>query len=355
MEARTNVSLVPEVVARFDHWASGIAAARDGRLFLSFPRLDSPPAPVTLAELIDGRIVPFPDELVNVDDPTDPAHRFVSVHGIALAPGGRLHVLDTGARSLDGCDPRAAKLYVIDLDRNAIVHGIRFPDDVCLPTSYLKDLVIDYARGKAGFAYISDSGKQGPNGIVVVDLDRGDSWRRLSGDPRVRATTTAGFGIATKMGTKTLTVGIDGIALSPDGRTLWWTPLGSYELFSIDTDMLVERHADPVQVARRVVTHTRRDFACEGLDCDREGRVYLTDGTHGGLQRFLPAQKRYERLLHGDSRMEWPDAVKIGPERTLYITDSQLDRSPAWNGGSELREPPYLLYRAAIDADPAQY
>lgn len=355
MEARSNVSIAPEVLARFDHWPSGIAPARDGRIFLSFPRLDEPPAPATLAELIDGRAVPFPDELVNAYDPSDPRHHFVSVHGITLGPGGRLLALDTGARSLSGGDPRAAKLYVIDLDRNAIVHGIGFPADVCLPTSYLNDLVIDYTRGKAGYAYISDSGAKGPNGIVVVDLDSGDAWRKLSGHPSVRAVSTPGFGIATKSGPKTLTAGADGIALSPDGRTLWWTPLGSYELFSIDTDILVAPHVDPEQVARHVVTHTRREFGCDGLDCDREGRVYLTDVTNGGLQRFIPADERYERLLHGDGRMEWPDAVKLGPERIVYVTDSQLNRAPLLNDGRDLRQPPYLLYRAAIDGDPAQY
>jgi hypothetical protein len=190
MEARTNVSLVPEVLARFDHWASGVAPARDGRIFLSFPRIDEPFAPMTLAELIGGRAVPFPDELVNSEDPTDPRHHFVSVHGIALGPGGRLLVLDTGAHSFDGCDPCAAKLYVIDLDRNAIVHAIGFPADVCLSTSYLRDLVIDYTPGKAGYAYITDAWTQGPNGIIVVDLDGGDSRRRLSGDPSVLPSAT---------------------------------------------------------------------------------------------------------------------------------------------------------------------
>jgi sugar lactone lactonase YvrE len=355
MEARSNVSLTPEVLARFEHWPSGIAPARDGRIFLSFPRIDDPPAPATLAELIDGHVVPFPDELVNAYEPTDPRHHFVSVHGIALGPGGRLLALDTGARSFDACDPRAAKLFVIDLDRNAIVHGIGFADGVCLPTSYLGDLVIDYARGKAGYAYISDSGPRGPNAIVVVDLDSGDAWRRLSGEPSVRAIPPPGFGIATESGTKAVSAGIDGIALSPDGRTLWWTPLGSYELFSIDTDILVDRHANQELVARHVVTHPKRDFACDGLDCDREGRVYFTDGTHGGLQRLIPSEERYERLLHGDERMIWPDAVKIGPDHIVYISDSQLDRAPAWNDGRDLREPPFILYRAAIDAEPAQY
>ncbi len=359
MDARPiahNASIRPEVIAEFpEHWPSGIAPARDGRLFLSFPRLDAVKAPINLGELIDGRLVPYPDELVNAIDPSDAKHRFVNVHGIALEPRGRLLALDTGASSLDGCDPEAAKLYVIDLDRNAIVHGIGFAHDVCLTTSYLSDLVIDYARGKAGYAYISDSGAQGPNAIVVVDLDSGKSWRRLSGHASVRARHVPGFGIATESGPIRATVGIDGITLSPDERTLWWTPLGSYDLYSIDTDILTAPHPSPEMVERHVVQHDARDFASDGLDCDREGRVYFTDVTHGTLQRFIPAEKRYEMLLHGKDYFVWPDTVKLGPERIVYITDSQVNRMPVWNGGEDLRTPPYRLYRAAIDADPAQF
>jgi len=354
---RTSASLRPEVVAEFaDHWPSGIAPARDGRLFLTFPRLDPTPAPINLGELVDGTLVPYPDELVNTIDPSDAQHRFVNVHGIALAPGGRLLALDTGARSLEQCDPDAAKLYVIDLDRNAIVHGIGFKRDVCLTTTYLNDLVIDYARGKAGYAYISDSGAKGPNGIVVVDLDSGNSWRRLSGHSSVRATQRAGFGIATESGTLAMGVGIDGIALSADARTLWWTPLGSYDVYSIDTDVLTSPSAnDDEWLARHVTSHDARDFASDGLDCDREGRVYFTDVTHGTLQRLIPAENRYEELLRGERYFIWPDAVKLGPDRIVYITDSQVNRMPNWQGGRDLRTPPYRLYRAAIDADPAQY
>ena len=130
---------------------------------------------------------------------------------------------------------------------------------------------------------------------------------------------------------------------------------GRYDLFSIDTDILVAPHPSPEEVARHVVQHDARDFASDGLDCDREGRVYFTDVTHGTLQRFIPARIRYKTLLHGEHYFIWPDAVKLGPDRIVYISDSQVDRMPQFNGGQDLRTPPYRLYRAAIDADPAQY
>ncbi len=356
MNIPLTAGIAPEVIAQFpEFWPSGIAVSRSGRIFLSFPRLDEKKATPTLAELRDGVAVPFPDELVNTIDPSDPTHRFVSVHGIAITPGNRLLALDTGATSLDACDPHAAKLWVIDLDSNAIVHGIGFSPEVVLPTTYLNDLVIDYARGKAGYAFISDSGARGPNAILVVDLDSGKAWRRLSGHTSVHAPVPAGFAIETETGPVAAPPGIDGIALAPDGKTLWWTPLGSYGFFSIDADILCEPTTTDEQIARHIVDRGAREFASDGLDTDREGRVYFTDVTHGTVQRYLPAENRFETLLGGVGSMRWPDAVRLGPDRLIYITDSQLNRAPNFNGGIDARERPYKLYRAAIDADPAQY
>lgn len=357
MDLSATPSLRPEAIAEFpEHWPSGIAVSRSGRIFVSLPRLDPEPAPATLVELVDGRPVPFPDESVNAYDVTDPEHRFVSVHGITMGPGNRLLVLDTAARTLDGCDPDAAKLWVIDLDTNAILHGIGFAHDVCLPTSYFNDLVIDYNRGKAGTAYISDSGASGPNGIVIVDLDSGASHRRLSGRRSVRVPVPAGFTIATETGPVAAPPVSDGIAISPDGATLWWTPLGAYDFFSIPTDVLCAPHASDDEVERHVVAHPARNFASDGLDCDREGRVYFTDVTHGTVQRYIPGEKRFELLFQGTGFMRWPDGVRLAPDRTIYVSDSQLNRAPNFNGGGvDARERPYRVYRAAIDADPGQY
>jgi sugar lactone lactonase YvrE len=360
MQSSQGISLYPEPIAAFDFWPSGIAVSRSGRVFVSFPRIASERAPATLAELIDGRPVPFPDALVNGIDPSDAVHRFVSVHGIIIGPGNRLLALDTGAHAFTGADPHAAKLWVIDLDHNVVAHGIGFAHDVCLPTTYLNDLVIDYNRGKAGTAFISDSGASGPNAIIVVDLDSGKAHRRLSGHASVRVPVPAGFLIATELGMTAAPPTIDGIALSPDGRTLWWTPLGAYDFFSVDTDVLCAPGEDDPAVAdaiiaRHVVSHGARAFASDGLDCDREGRVYFTDVTHGTVQRYIPGERRFERLF-GDRRpFRWPDAVRLAHEHEIFVTDSQRNRSPLSNDGVDLREPPYKLYRAANDAEPGQF
>ena len=353
----TGVSKDLEVIAEFsDAWPSGIAVSRSGRIFVSFPRVEMPPAPATLAEIQDGKVVPFPDELMNDTGAGDVTQRFTSIHGIAMAPGNRLFALDTGSNSMEGCDPAAAALYLIDLDHNAVVRRFTFAHDVVLATSYLNDVVIDYNRGAAGTAYISDSGPQGPNGIVVVDLDTGRSWRRLSGHPSVRGHASGdGFGIAAEgEALPSAPVGVDGIALSPDGATLWWTPLASYDLYRCATDMLANTARSDEEVARAVEPFEGRDFACDGLDTDREGRVYFTDVTNNAIVRLIPGERRYERILR-DDRLIWPDTVALGPDRIIYVTSSQLNRSPQFQNGVDRRERPFKLFRAANDADPAQY
>ena len=353
----TGVSKYLEVVAEFDAaWPSGVAVSRSGRIFVSFPRVEQPPAPATLAEIRDGRAVAFPDELVNDPGSGDPKQRFTSIHGLALAPGNRLFALDTGAQTMEGCTPEDAALYLIDLDHDAIVRRFTFGAGVVLKTSYLNDVVIEYGRGPSGTAYITDSGPHGPNGIVVVDLDTGRSWRRLSGHHSVRGRSSAdGFSIAAEgEALSGSPAGADGIALSPDGKTLWWTPLASYDLFRAPTDLLADTAIPEDQVARAVEAADGRDFACDGLDTDREGRVYFTDVTNNAIVRLIPSEMRYETILR-DDRLIWPDAVALGPDRIMYVTSSQLNRAPQFQNGTDRRERPYRLFRAASDADPAGY
>jgi sugar lactone lactonase YvrE len=82
------------------------------------------------------------------------------------------------------------KLVGIDLTNNTVIKTIVFPPTVAFADSYLNDVRFDLrpnitACGE-GVAYITDSSVEGRNGIVVVDLGTGESWRHLDGHPSVR-------------------------------------------------------------------------------------------------------------------------------------------------------------------------
>jgi hypothetical protein len=75
----------------------------------------------------------------------------------------------------------------VDLNANQVIKRNLFPQNVALPTTYLNDVPFDLQRGREGVAYITDSAQNGPNGIIVVDLASGESWRRLHDHPSTKA------------------------------------------------------------------------------------------------------------------------------------------------------------------------
>src|SRR5439155_8706885 len=117
--------------------------------------------------------------------------------------------------------------------RNTVVQTFQFPPEVAMTYSYLNDVRFDLkANGGKGFAYITDSSTQGNNGIVVLDLSTGKSWRKLSGQRSVMpepnfAPTVEGQRLMVRppmQAERPLTIGSDGIALTPDGQTLFYRP-----------------------------------------------------------------------------------------------------------------------------------
>lgn len=96
-------------------------------------------------------------------------------------------MLDTGSIQFARTAYGGPKLVGIDLARNQVFQKILFPQDVVTPESYLNDVRFDLKRGGGFFAYITESGQQSPNGIIVVDLSSGKSWRRLGNHPSVKS------------------------------------------------------------------------------------------------------------------------------------------------------------------------
>ena len=95
--------------------------------------------------------------------------------------------LDTGSPMFRPTVTGGPKLVGVDLATDTVVRTIVFPPGVALPTTYLNDVRFDLRRGADGIAFITDSPDQGPNGIIVVGLATGESWRRLHEHPSTKA------------------------------------------------------------------------------------------------------------------------------------------------------------------------
>ncbi|GAA1892601.1 L-dopachrome tautomerase-related protein [Asanoa iriomotensis] len=349
-----------ELVAPLDPpMPTGVAVSHTGRIFLNHPQWGDDVA-AGVVELRDGTRVPYPNEQWNRPDSDDDPHAFVSVQCVVVDPHDRLWVVDTGAPMLRRTRHGGPKLVCVDLDMDAACHVITFPAAVVLPSSYLNDVRFDLRRGDQGTAFVTDSAHQGPNGIVVVDLATGESWRRLHDHPSTKAPpvhatrpVVEGRYFLNRPGDadpSQLTFGSDGIAISADGSRLFYCPLMSRHLYSVSVDALCDRSLDDDAVAATVIDEGDKGSCSDGLESDDTGRIYLTAYEQNAVFTREP-DGTFDTLVH-DPRLLWPDTMAVATDRHLYVTANQLHRQPAYNDGKDLRQPPYAVFRVAIDAGP---
>jgi sugar lactone lactonase YvrE len=351
-----------EVVHLFDGaMPTGVSVSRSGRIFVNFPKWGDDVA-FTVAEIRDGRPVAYPSQAVNDNNGDADPEALVSVQSIVVDPADRLWILDTGSPLFRPTSRGGPKLVRVDLDRDEVVQTILFPTDVALPTTYLNDVRFDLRRGEAGAAFITDSADQGPNGIIVVDLATGQSWRRLHDHPSTKAETPPGLRMVVEGeeflerpgdgSVNPVRMGADGIAISADGSRLFYCCLASRRWWSVSADALFDRGLDDDAVARTVVDEGDKGSVGDGMETDAAGRLYVTDGEHNAVHRRLP-DGTWETVVH-DPRLLWPDTLSVAADGHLYVTANQLYRQEKYRGGKDERRKPYALFRTAIDAGPVE-
>ena len=353
-----------EPVAYFDGaMPTGVTISqKQGRIFVNFPRWGDD-VPFTVAEIRDGKAIAYPDEAINQTDQNDQAAALVSVQSVVIDPADRLWILDTGSPMFQPIMYGGPKLVCVDLNTDKVIRKILFPQDVALPTTYLNDVRFDLRRGSEGMAFITDSSQNGPNGIIVVDLASGKSYRRLHDHPSTKAEQIQTFlpivegrpllehqpDGSVKQGAG---MGADGIAISSDGARLYYCPLGSRKLYSVDTDALADQSlGDREKVGVTVNDEGDRGGAADGLESDAAGYIYSTNYEHNAILRRRSGGGQWETIAH-DPRLLWPDTLSLAADGYLYVTANQLHRQARFHKGHNLRRKPYTLFRIRIDAQP---
>jgi sugar lactone lactonase YvrE len=273
------------------------------------------------------------------------------VQSVVVDPAGRLWLLDTGSIELGPRIEGGAKLVCVDLARDAIVQTIVVPSDVALENTYLNDIRFDLRRGEAGLAFITDSSNgQGPGGLIVVDLADGRCRRRLHDHPSTRI--EPGFlAIIGGRPVPGLAMASDGIAISADGERLYYCPFGSRRLYSVAVDALADQSLTDDATAETVEDHGEKG-ASDGLESDADGRIYATNYEHGAILR-RSSDGDWETLVH-QPELRFVDTLSVAADGYVYYTVNQLHRQPDYQGGKDLREPPYAVMRTRIDAAPVR-
>ncbi|MHB0776122.1 L-dopachrome tautomerase-related protein [Halomonas sp. WWR20] len=348
----------------YDQMPTGITVTQDGRRFVSYPRWGDG-IEFTVAELKDGEEVPYPSADFNQPDTDNPGESLISVQSVVAPGDGHVWLLDTGrlpdsGYSASGRLNNGAKLVAVDLATDEVDRTIVLPEEAALDSTYLNDVRFDFTQGEGGFAYITDSSFSGPGAIIVVDLASGEAWRKLSGHASTQAEPDfvpmvegQRLTLATAESEENIRrVPADGIALSPDGETLYYSALSGHHLYSVPTRLLRERSTSAQGATDAVQDLGSKGGASDGMLMDASGRLYTTDYEHNAIHRYDTGSGKWETLVH-DPRLLWPDTLSLGPEGELYVTANQLHRQATYKGEDE-RQPPYVLFKIPVDAQPIE-
>ena len=349
----------PEVVANITGATpTGITVAPNGRIFVNFPKWSND-VKFSVGELIDGKVVPYPDSDINNPTSDKPVNeRFISVQSVVADGKNRLWVLDTAAPFFQSPIKGGAKLVAIDLNNDKVTQTILLSEKVILPSTYINDVRFDLSKGEQGVAYITDSSMTGPGGFIVVDLKTGNATRRLSGHYSTQPDKNfkpfiAGkaFMMRPEQGKESpFMVGSDGIAISANGETLYYTPLSSRHLYSISTKTLLNNDLNEQQLAKLVIDHGEKRGASDGLAEDNKNNIYASDYENSAILKRDP-QGRWSTLAQSPD-IQWPDTLAVSNDGYLYFTTNQLHLQPGFNYGKDLRQQPYKVMRIKINAQP---
>lgn len=344
-----------EILAEFATASpSGVAVTADGRIFVSLPRHVLSHREATLAELREGKLVPFPSAAMSLPSDAPPAERLLSVGGLTIDGQGRLWAIDDGKLVGRPIPPGGAKVVGFNPTSGDVITRLALQSPTLLPDSHVSALAVDLAHGAKGTAFVADASFGTAPALLAVDIASGAARRLLAGHPSVQAekeflAILEGRPLHYAPGHPTFPVGgVASLALSADGSRLFYTPLTSRRLYSVSTARLADPASKPAELAAAVTDEGEKGMAA-GLATDPAGRLYITAPEHDAVLRRAP-DGTIETALR-DPRLVWPDGV-FATDTHLYAIVSQWNRLPAFNGGHDLRRPPFLLIRAPLGPPP---
>lgn len=331
----------------YDQWPTGIAVSSKGRKFSNYPpgldpgnTNDGKNGKYTVAELIGmDKEVPYPSAEINnppggqINYTTNPPSGanyqdyLIGVQSVVIDSKDRLWILDTGRAippeggALVYAQPGGPKLIGVDLDTNKIFQTIVFPPSVAYPDTYLNDVRFDLnpdlTESGKGVAYITDSSTEGRSGLIIVDLGTEESWRHLEANPAVHA---QGQFVGWLWGMSLygyvngsrgyIPVGSDGIALSADGKDLYWGAVGSRYLYSVPTENL-RAHTGPTDdiLAQGAIRNRGQKGMSDGFETDTNGYIYVGQFEQNAIAFFNPKNGTSQTFVR-DPRMNWIDTSK---------------------------------------------
>jgi sugar lactone lactonase YvrE len=320
-----------EVVATLDEPPGNIAVSADGRVFITL-HPEAKPEVNHVVELVNGKPVPFPSAEAQKT-------LYIAPQGIRIDRQGRLWTIDHGD---NGFSP--ARLVAIDIATRQVVHDHTFSREVAPTLSYLQDLNIS---PDGATVYIADVAffRQTP-GLVIYDVATKTARRVLDGHPAVMP---EGYWVHTRdgimarvFGLVVLKPGVDTMALSIDGATLYIGPMSGGTLYKVATADLRDASLPADELASRVTKFADKVLS-DGASIDEAGNVYLTDVEHSGVAQ-LSSDGKLQTLIK-DPRIRWADGLSFGPDGWMYLADSAIPWIALKSRAEIKAAAPYYVFR----------
>ena len=324
----------------------GVKVDSRGELYVSTARWGGPEVPATLSRLVrrgqQWYLQPFPSLAMNrVGDPG----ALQAVLGFEIDRNDVMWILDQGHIAGAPSQPGAEKLILWDIRAGREIQRYVFPDSITdKRCSFLNDIVVD---NDTGFAYITDSGifcDPLKGGLIVYDSRRNVARRVL--DSTVFTNDEAGFVFRINnrpvLKSAPMRTGADGIALSGDKRTLYWTNLTGNRLYAIDTALLRDFRTTEAELRTAIRLVAVLPSNTDGMTADRDGNLYMTAlQLNGILYREASTGRISHLFIHPE--MVWPDTLAWDAQGRLYVVSNHLH---VWvDGDMEFEQPPIPNFR----------
>nr|WP_323783132.1 L-dopachrome tautomerase-related protein [Amylibacter sp.] len=297
-----------------------------GTIYVSTARWGGKEIPSTLSKLVkdgDGwALEAYPSEAMN--SVADKAG-LKAILGFEIDRNDVMWILDQGhvAGSMEAGD---AKLVLWDIKTDTELQRYVFTADEADPKcSFLNDIAVD---NDSGFAYIADSGifcNPLHGGLIVYDSKSNTARRILDQSKFTNNEPNFFFNIDNRSVLKNggMQTGADGIALSGDKQTLYWTNLTGNHLYSLPTVLLRDGNTSKTDFENAATTEAVLPSNTDGMTADNAGNIYMTALSLDGVMKFEESTGRVTRFAY-NPEMNWPDTLAWGPERALYVVSNHL-------------------------------
>ncbi|MFC4815617.1 L-dopachrome tautomerase-related protein [Flavobacterium sp. GCM10023249] len=298
-----------KIVAESQFQWTGIAISKTNRVFVNFPRW-SKENPMAVAEIIDGKSIPYPNVKWNTYDKKG-SNQFICVQSMWIDKQNQLWVLDTGY-VLEEDKTNAATLYVFDLLQNKLKTSYTIPAESITARSYLNDFRVDEKHHKV---YFTDSRL---GGLVIFDLMTQTTKRILSNHFSTLAELPQ---IVVEGYERKRAVHSDGIELDKNQKYLYYCALTGENVYRIPVKAILDENNDDTALGLKVEKFAKTG-PNDGILFDKKGTLYLSSLEKNAIS--IADKKGKCKMLIADALIQWPDSFALNKEGNVFFTTSQI-------------------------------